>query len=246
MKISEHFSKSGDFLFRYRSYFPLLAFPILIASFLGFEYPKNSHTLDLFWEVGCFIVSLLGLVIRILVSGSVPAGTSGRNTNRQKADYLNTTGLYSIVRHPLYLGNYLITLGASFVPRHWFLPIIVSLGFILYYERIIFKEEEFLENKFGEEFRNWAKHTHAIIPRFKNYEPSRLPFKWKAALRKEYHTVFGITSAFFWLDIIGDFFIYKETKLDFIWTPLFVISLVFYLLVRAIKNKTNLLEVVGR
>ena len=32
--------------------------------------------------------------------------TSGRNTHDQVADSLNTSGIYSIVRHPLYVGNF--------------------------------------------------------------------------------------------------------------------------------------------
>ncbi|MBI1987594.1 MAG: hypothetical protein HYS70_04535 [Nitrospinae bacterium] len=106
--------------------------PVFLLSFIGYEYPFGSHKLDLLWEIGCLLVSMLGLSVRILTSGTVPAGTSGRNTKRQKADALNTTGVYSIVRHPLYLGNYLIALGVSLFPRSWFLPIIVSLAFILY------------------------------------------------------------------------------------------------------------------
>lgn len=246
MKLEEHFEKSGNFFFRYRSYLPFIFLPILIAGFINFKYPKGSHILDVLWELICFLVSISGFVIRILVSGSVPSGTSGRNTEEQKASILNTTGLYSLVRHPLYLGNYLIVLGASFVPRHWFLPIIVSLVFILYYERMIFVEEKFLESKFGEEFRKWAENTPAILPRIRNYKPSILPFSWRAAIKKEYHTVLGITGAFFGLDLIGDFFIYKEIRLDPLWTPLFIGGFLFYIIVRIIKRKTKFLRVEGR
>lgn len=246
MKISEHFIRSGSFFFRYRSYLPLFTLPVIVASFLGYKYPKGSHTLDLFWELGCFLLSLLGLGIRIFVSGTVPKGTSGRNTRKQRAEILNTTGAYSVIRHPLYLGNYLMVLGASFVSRHWFLPLLLSLGFILYYERIIFTEEEFLEKKFGEEFRIWARNTPIIIPRFKNYRPPDLPFSWKIALRKEYHTVFAITGTFFGLELLGDFFIYKEIKLDPVWTSIFIAGFLFYLAIRIMKTKTNLLKVEGR
>ncbi|MGB8874133.1 MAG: hypothetical protein WCC75_12145, partial [Desulfobaccales bacterium] len=45
--------------------------------------------------------------------GLPPRGTSGRNTQGQVAETLNTTGIYSLVRNPLYLGNFLIWLGLS-------------------------------------------------------------------------------------------------------------------------------------
>ncbi len=57
------------------------------------------------------VISFFGLALRVIVVGHAPYGTSGRNTREQVADTLNTTGMYSIVRHPLYLANYLIILG---------------------------------------------------------------------------------------------------------------------------------------
>jgi len=77
----------------------------------------------------------------------VPKNTSGR-TNSLIAERLNTTGMYSIVRHPLYLGNFLIVFGiVLFIQVLWF-GIIVLAGYWFYYERIIFAEEEFLRKRF--------------------------------------------------------------------------------------------------
>ena len=51
----------------------------------------------------------------------MPAGTSGRNTAKQVADTLNTTGLYSLTRNPLYLGNAVIYMAiACFLQNVWF------------------------------------------------------------------------------------------------------------------------------
>ena len=153
--------------------------------------------LDLFWEIGCFLVSLLGLSVRVLTVGTVPRGTSGRSTKKPGANFLNTTGMYSIVRHPLYLGNYFIALGIFLFPRTWFLPIIGSLAFIVHYKIVISSEEEYLESKFGDEFRAWATKVPIIIPRFKDYQPPKLSFSWKAALRREFYGPLGIITAFF-------------------------------------------------
>jgi len=215
-------------------------------SFIGFSYPIGSHAIDVLWEVGCFLISLLGLSVRVVTIGTVPRGTSGRRTSKRKADVLNTTGMYSIVRHPLYLGNYLMALGASLFPRTWFLPIIVSLAFILHYERVIFSEEEYLESRFGDEFRAWATKVPIIIPRFKDYQPPKLPFSWKVALGREFHGLFGIIGIFFGLDIIGDLIVFKRIQFDPLWTALFIIGLVFFLIMLIIKKKTHLLKVNGR
>jgi hypothetical protein len=206
----------------------------------------GSHMFGLLWEVGCFLISLLGLSVRVLTVGTTPRGTSGRSTRKPKADVLNTTGMYSIIRHPLYLGNYLIAFGISLFPRTWFLPIIVSLAFILHYERVIFGEEVYLESKFGDEFRAWAAKVPIIIPRFKSYQPPKLSFSWKAALGREFYGLFGIIVTFFVLDIIGDLVVYKRIQFDPLWTALFIIGLAFFLMMEVIKKRTHLLKVNGR
>ncbi len=246
MQISEHFTYTGPFFFRWRGYLALLLIPIILLSFIGFVFPFDSHLLDLSWEIGCFLVSVLGLSVRVLTVGSVPRGTSGRSTRKRRADVLNTTGMYSIIRHPLYVGNYLMALGAFLFTRTWFLPIIGSLAFFLHYERVIFSEEEYLKNKFGDEFRAWAARVPIIIPRFKSYQPPKLSFSWKAALRREFYGLFGVITVFFVLDIIGDAIVYGKITFDPLWGPLFIFGFVFFLIMRILKKKTNLLSVHGR
>lgn len=57
-------------------------------------------------------LSVLGFWIRSVAIATTPKGTSGRNTKEgQVAESLNTTGIYSMIRHPLYLGNYLMWIG---------------------------------------------------------------------------------------------------------------------------------------
>ncbi len=246
MQISEHFTYRSSFFFRWRGYLFLALLPMVLLSFNGFVFPSDSHILDLFWEIGCFLVSLMGLSVRVFTVGSVPRGTSGRSTRERRADVLNTTGMYSIVRHPLYLGNYLIALGALLFTRTWFLPIIGSLAFLLHYERVIFSEEEYLKGKFGDEFRTWAAMVPIIIPGFKNYQPSKLSFSWKVALRREFYGLFGVITAFFVLDIVGDAIVYGRITFDPLWGPLCIAGLAFFLIMRILKKKTNLLRVNGR
>jgi hypothetical protein len=114
---------------------------------------------------------------------------------------------------------------------------------MLHYERVIFSEEEHLESKFGDEFRAWAAKIPTIIPRFKNYQPPKLSFSWKAALRREFYGLSGIITIFFGLDIIGDSIVYRRITIDPLWATLFIIGLVFFLIMRILKKKTHLLEV---
>ena len=71
--------------------------------------------------------------------------TSGRNTSEgQVADTINQTGMYSMVRHPLYVGNFIMWLGiALFTASIWFVLLFIAV-YWLYYERIMYAEEQFM------------------------------------------------------------------------------------------------------
>ena len=56
------------------------------------------------------IISFLGEGIRIFTAAYTPTGTSGRNTKLQIAGTMNTTGIYYLLRLPLYLGNFFMFL----------------------------------------------------------------------------------------------------------------------------------------
>ena len=237
MTIREEFQRAGDFLFRWRSYLPVPLIGLSLIPLRGFEYPFNSHRLDCLWEICCFCISFLGLGIRIFVRGYVPRGTSGRHTKRQVADVLNTTGMYSVVRHPLYLGNFLIWLGISLFARLWWFSLICVLIFYLLYERIIFVEEEFLRERFGDVFLKWAEKTPAFMPQFRNWRSPILPFSWRNTIRREYAGFFGIIVTFAFLELAGDLFAEGKLELDLMWIVIFIVGLSIYLSLRLLTKK---------
>ncbi len=246
MALKEEFERSGNWLFTFRSYLPLFIIGLLLVALLEFRYPFGSHKLDQLIELFCLFISFFGLTIRIFTIGYVPKGTSGRNTKRQVADVLNTTGIYSIVRHPLYLGNFFIIIGISLMIRVWWYVIMVMLIFWIYYERIMFAEEEFLRNKFGEEFLEWARKTPAFLPKFRNWKPQILPFSVRKILKSEYASFFGIIVSFTCIEIIGDIFVLGKFYFDSMWLVIFTTSSVIYLILRILAKKTRILDVEGR
>jgi len=122
MTLHEDLVKAGNWLFRWRSYLPILFVPILISGLLKFGYPKNSHTYHSIWEIICMSVSFFGFFVRCHTIAHVPKRTSGRNTKSQKADSLNNTGMYSLMRNPLYFGNFFMFLGVTLFVRLWWVP----------------------------------------------------------------------------------------------------------------------------
>ena len=68
------------------------------------------------------------------------------------ANSLQTTGIYSRTRNPMYLSLLLIYLGMAFIFGNWWTLILVPLLFILVTYRIIMPEERYLGRAFGEEY----------------------------------------------------------------------------------------------
>jgi protein-S-isoprenylcysteine O-methyltransferase Ste14 len=228
MSLRNQLETSGGWLFRYRSYLPLAILPIFFVCLASSTYLGQSHMLNEFWQGSCMVISFAGLALRIMVVGRAPIGTSGRNTREQVANTLNTTGLYSVVRHPLYLANYLIIIGVTMSLHVWWLVLLTSCLYALYYERIMLAEEAFLRTRFGEVFEQWSAATPAFIPRFHGWKPSPVPFCWRTVLQREYNAFFLIITVFFLLDLIGDSITEKRFKVDVIWFAVFIGGFVIF------------------
>lgn len=237
----QEFRNSGNWLFMRRSFLPFFTVVIFLVALRDFAWPQDSHSLDKTWEIFCFAISWLGFGIRVFTVGYAPEGTSSRSTKRLKANVLNTKGMYSIVRHPLYLGNFLIWLGISIFLRSFLFSLACITIFFLYYERIIFAEEEFLREKFGEGFAKWASRTPMMLPNLKNWKKPNLSFSLKTVLRREYTAFFVITASFTALEILGDLFYRGKWEFEWTWAIMFFSGLLVYLTLRAMK-KTGILE----
>ena len=246
MGLREEFEATGNWLFRRRGYLPLLLFPLLLAAARGSTYPGGDHGRDLAWEGVCLFLALIGLALRIGTVGFVPRDTSGRNTGGQVAGSLNTSGLYSVVRHPLYLGNYLMWLGVALFPRSWWAPVIVSLVFWLYYERIMFAEEEFLRRKFGPLYTSWAAITPAFLPRLTLWRPPGVRFSLLTVLRREHSSLLALVASLTALEVASDYAYTGRLTVDPLWGSGLAVTLVLCLAVRAVKHRTRLLHVEGR
>jgi protein-S-isoprenylcysteine O-methyltransferase Ste14 len=75
-----------------------------------------------------------------------------------------TSGVYSIVRHPQYLGGLLAHVGISFLLSAWlsllFTPLVVVLLYV-----VSRKEEEELIKEFGKEYEDYKKKVSMFMPR---------------------------------------------------------------------------------
>lgn len=246
MALVNELEKQGNFFFRYRGQFPVFLF-ILSVPFLYLTDVKSlSPFLKEIYRYSAVILSFLGFFIRSFTVGTTPKGTSGRNTKEQKASVLNTLGIYSTVRHPLYLGNYFMWIGVVVFTYNPYLIAIVSLLYWIYYERIMYAEERFLERKFGEDYLIWASSLPAFFPNLKLYKSSIIPFSFKSVLRREYSGVLATVIGFVFVELIRGYFSNGEWFISQSYLYLLFIVSFIALFLRTLKHHTELLSEEGR
>jgi protein-S-isoprenylcysteine O-methyltransferase Ste14 len=246
--IADSIARQGSWFFRWRSYV-LLSFAPLALMVITQPEPieaKFGHIADTLFESACIALAFLGLAIRAYVVGHVPARTSGRNTAKQIADTLNTTGLYSLTRNPLYLGNAVIYMAVAFFLQNVWFAVLMLLFLIIYLERIIATEEKFLAAKFGDQYRNWADVVPAFFPRLTGWRAPELAFSFRNVLRREYSGLFAIVAVFFVLDQSREYLAESKTTIDPDWLAAVAAGALAYVLLRWAKKRTRLLNVAGR
>ena len=245
MSLSKEFKTQGETLFRYRGYIPIIV--LLAALVLHLYQLRNNITPDLVYnfsyQLFCLAVSILGLIIRICTLGFAKRNTSGRNTTKQIADSLNTSGMYSILRHPLYLGNFLMWLGVGLlIADCWFILFFILL-FWIYYERIMYIEESFLIEKFGNEYTDWSSRVPAFIPHLSKWKSPKLSFNSKKVIRQEKSGIAALFIVFMVFHQVRYLFIENVPDLSFsFWNTACLVSVIYLLIVKIIQKKTSLLK----
>lgn len=238
MSLIKEFKEQGNWLFRYRGHLPLVLF-VLAALYLSLIPYREFSYENAIWLAFCVLVSAIGQLIRALVIGTVPKGTSGRNIHGQVASVLNTKGIYSTVRHPLYLGNYFMWLGPILYSCSIPFTLICSLLFWVYYERIMFAEEAFLRDKF-EGYDEWAGRTPAFWPDFSKWQSAPLSFSFRNVVMREFYGVVAVVFSFLFVHILH----LITNRLEFIpsngWLWVSGSSLLIFVLIRFLKKKTSI------
>ena len=245
MSLVEEFDKTGNWFFKYRSDLPVGLYPLATLVLL-LDNSQDVKLSDFSWSIICLSISMLGQLVRILVIGFTPKGTSGRNTKSQIAEKLNSKGIYSLVRHPLYLGNFLMWLGIILYVNNFWFSIVVTLLFWLYYERIMFAEEQFLKNKFGNEYNKWSLTAPPFFPKLRGWITTELEFSTKNVLKREYNGLFAVAVSFAYLNILKNYLELKKFHITDFWLYTFITIFVIFIVLRSLKKYTKVLNVKGR
>lgn len=240
MPLQEELEIQGNWLFKNRSYLPIVI--LIIGAFMVYIREINTYGLPISrsYQLLCVGVGLLGLLIRIYTVGYTPDNTSGRNVAGQVADVVNTKGIYSMVRHPLYLGNFFMWLGAAMVCANLWFIIAFCFFYGMYYERIMYAEEQYLRKKFDAAYINWASVTPAFFPAFSKFVSSDVSFNWKKVIKNEKNGIVGLFLIFLLFDAIGAYV--NPTR--GLYQPLIIcalLSLIWYIIIKVLTKTTDLL-----
>lgn len=132
-----------------------------------------------------------GEFIRIWAVGYAGASTRARTLGAARD--LVTTGPYGYVRNPLYLGNFLLSLGVCLVANVYWLIAVLIIGYFFQYLPIIAVEESYLIESCGPVYQAYRDRVPRFIPRFRPYpEPSPHDFSWTRAIKSEKRTLTAI------------------------------------------------------
>jgi protein-S-isoprenylcysteine O-methyltransferase Ste14 len=158
-------------------------------------------------EIVAFLVFvnifILALYLRVKARRAIGDHTRGKTLD---APVLVTWGAYGRLRHPLYVSN--MAFGISLVVLHfgisWFVaPYIVFM--LAFGMRLAKLDDRYLEERYGDEWKIWAMHTPAFIPR-----EIHVPGK----LRSAKEAIIADTWSWFWLALMVALVLFR--KVDFL------------------------------
>jgi protein-S-isoprenylcysteine O-methyltransferase Ste14 len=111
-----------------------------------------TRTLGVLLAAGGLLLVVLGFVF---LGRSVSVGLPGEETE------LKTQGIFKFTRNPLYLGGFLACVGSCLYSFHIVNILLCALAVGIHHS-IILKEEEFLEERFGQRWLDYSRR----VPRY--------------------------------------------------------------------------------
>jgi protein-S-isoprenylcysteine O-methyltransferase Ste14 len=113
------------------------------------------------------VVGAMGLWVRARAAGHL-----------HKQEVLTTSGPYAYTRNPLYLGSFILIIGAAIAANSWPSALILFSYFALFYSFVMRREERELYLHHGDAFREYAQAVPLFLPRL---TPAKLPHAAAAA-----------------------------------------------------------------
>ena len=189
-------------LFRKARFF--WVYPLVAALFL------TAATSEASLRLGSVLV-LLGEALRLWADGfvgHVKVNFTQRWRNDPKIGRLITGGPYAHVRHPLYVGTFLI--GAGFCAATKSLPLTAAAlaFFLLVYRKKAEREEQIILGEWGEEYAKYQRLVPRWLPAFRRYPHRHGRWSWKGInASREWKTLIWVIVALLALYLREEWFI---------------------------------------
>jgi len=169
----------------------------------------GSEVLDRVVVILGILIALAGQSLRLLVIGYVYVKRGGKN-RRIYADKLVVEGFYAHTRNPMYVGNFLITVGVGITYGSPWIYFLVIPFFSFVYVTIVMAEETFLRDKFVNEYEEYEKRVNRFVPDFRGIKNSLKDFHydWRRALRKDYGTICGTLFGLLIINVWKTYYLY--------------------------------------
>lgn len=103
----------------------------------------------------------LGLGIAIWAAISLGPNLTPLPKPKQNGELIQT-GIYKMVRHPIYFGVIILGFGWAATVQNWY-TFIVALALLLFFDMKSRKEEEWLLEKFPD-YKDYQRRTKKLIP----------------------------------------------------------------------------------
>jgi len=142
----------GDFLFRWRGE---LAIPLIIAAVALAEPLGRTFALGL-------AITIAGEGIRLSALRHI--GPKSRRKARSGSHTIVRSGPYGWTRNPLYLGNFVMTVGLLVATNRPALYLVGTALFFVHYMLIIKAEETALSKQFGEDYQRYLREVPRLLP----------------------------------------------------------------------------------
>jgi len=175
----------GEFFFHQRSWTPIPFMIFLLAC--AFKESRDAVT----WIPGLVLI-VLGEGLRLWSVAVIGKESRTRGSGNAR---LVAHGPYAAVRNPLYLGNLLLTLGATFISELlWMVPVVFAL-YLIQYVPIVLWEERNLSERFGPQYAGYCQQVPRWIPRWPQAKLGAVPpaYQWRASFWSERSTLGTVT-----------------------------------------------------
>jgi protein-S-isoprenylcysteine O-methyltransferase Ste14 len=140
----------------------LAAFGVYLLALLVFSRSCNNSNALLLASSGA-LLGLLGAIVILRSRIELGAAWSFVPQADRGTGFV-TTGPYRLVRHPIYLGFVLLTMGEALAFRSWPALIVVLCGIVPTFVWRARAEETLLSRVFGEGYALYRRRTKMIIP----------------------------------------------------------------------------------